>query len=468
MKKEAFNFREAYERIDAIKGRLNEMAQNLENDKEREALTEAEEGERKQLYRELDILDMKIKANTQTIAVMRQEDIEDANAKMRECLDKGQRFELKISRAVASSFNGNASGYANPAASTNPGSLTTHDIVAPLYAKTILSAIGAPLLTGLKGNHQWPVVEAFQATINDEGAALGDTQIPINKLIAKPERIGIAVPVTREALTETDNLIQLVATEYMPVAIAALMNKIMFSKEKVTGATNLFGPFITANMTAGNKKVYTTEAPTLMDLVGIKGAVLSRNIQADGLCYVMNESTKGLLEATPKWSGANVAIIDDNGKINGVPVFTTNDVPDGLIHFGAFKYAPQGLFGDMVFIVDPYSQARKNAIDFVLNVDYAITVLRQEAFSTLAKVGVALNKATAAVTAASGSGHTVQLAAVVAPVGSTVTWASSDTTKATVSDKGKVTGVAEGTANITATIIYDGETYSDTCVVTVS
>ena len=468
MKKETFNFREAYERIDAIKGRLNEMAQNLENDKEREALTEAEEGERKQLYRELDILDMKIKANTQTIAVMRQEDIENANAKMRECLDKGQRFELKISRAVASSFNGNASGYANPAASTNPGALTTHDIVAPLYAKTILSAIGAPLLTGLKGNHQWPVVEAFQATINDEGAVLGDTQIPINKLIAKPERIGIAVPVTREALTETDNLIQLVATEYMPVAIAALMNKIMFSKEKVTGATNLFGPFITANMTAGNKKVYTTEAPTLMDLVGIKGAVLSRNIQADGLCYVMNESTKGLLEATPKWSGANVAIIDDNGKINGVPVFTTNDVPDGLIHFGAFKYAPQGLFGDMVFIVDPYSQARKNAIDFVLNVDYAITVLRQEAFSTLAKVGVALDKATATVTAASGTGHTVQLNADVAPVGSTVTWASSDTTKATVSTSGKVTGVAEGSAEITATITYDGETYSDKCTVTVS
>ena len=468
MKKETFNFREAYERIDAIKGRLNEMAQNLENDKEREALTEAEEGERKQLYRELDILDMKIKANTQTIAVMRQEDIEDANAKMRECLDKGQRFELKISRAVASSFAGNASGYANPAASTNPAALTTHDIVEPLYNKTILKAIGAPLLTGLKGNHQWPVVEAFQATINDEGAALGDTKIPINKLIAKPERIGIAVPVTREALTETDNLIQLVATEYMPVAIAALMNKIMFSKEKVTGATNLFGPFITANMTAGNKKVYTTEAPTLMDLVGIKGAVLSRNIQADGLCYVMNESTKGLLEATPKWSGANVAIIDDNGKINGVPVFTTNDVPDGLIHFGAFKYAPQGLFGDMVFIVDPYSQARKNAIDFVLNVDYAITVLRQEAFATLAKVGVALDKSTATVTAASGSGHTVQLAAVVAPVGSTVTWASSDTTKATVSDKGKVTGVAEGSAEITATITYDGETYSDKCTVTVS
>ncbi len=468
MSKPKFNFREAYERIDQIKGRLSEMAENLESDKEREAFTDAEKGEIKQLNRELDILEMKIKANTPTIAVMRQEDIEDANRQIRECLDKGQRFELKISRAVAQDFAGNASGYANPAASTNPAGLTTHDIVKPLYNKTILAAIGAPLLTGLKGNHQWPVIEAFHATINDEGAALGDTQIPISKLIAKPERIGIAVPVTREALNETDNLIQLVATEYMPVAIAALMNKIMFSNAKVTGATNLYGPFITGNMTAGNKKVYTGEAPTLKDLVGVKSAILARNIQADGLCYVMNETTKGLLEATPKWSGANVAIVDDNGKINGVPVFTTNEVPDGFVHVGAFKYAPQGLFGDMTFIVDPYSLSRKNAIDFVLNVDYAITVLRQEAFATLAKVGVELNKSTATVTAASGAGHTVQLNAIVAPVGSTVTWASSDTSKATVSTAGKVTGVAEGSAEITASITYDGETYTDKCTVTVS
>lgn len=381
--KEKFNFREAYERVDAIKGRLNEMAQNLESDKEREAFTEAEDGERRQLFRELDILEMKIKANTPTIEVMRREDIAEANRQIRECLDKGQRFELKISRAVASSFKGNASGYANPTASTNPAGLTTHDIVEPLYSKTILAAIGMPLLTGLKGNHQWPVVESFEATINDEGAALGDTKIPVGKLIAKPERIGIAVPVTREALNETDDLLQVVATQYMPVAVAALMNKITFSTTKVTGATNLVGPFV--NVKAANKLTYTGDAPTLKDLVALKTSILATDIIPDGLCYVMNEAMKGVLEATPKWNGSNAAIVDENGKINGVPVFTTNHVADGTVHCGAFKYAPQGLFGDMAFIVDPYSQARKNAIDFVLNTDYAITVLRQEAFATMAK-----------------------------------------------------------------------------------
>lgn len=383
MSKEKFNWREAYERVSEIKGRLKEMAETLENDKEREAFTEAEEGERRQLCRELDILEMKMKANQAAINVQSRDDVAEANRQMRECLSEGKRFELRIGRAVSESFHGNASGYADPATSNNPAAVTMGDIVEPLFNRLILSAIGSPLLTGLRGNYQWPVVETFAATINDEGVELGDTKIPLSKLIAKPERIGLAVPVTREALNETDDLLQLVCTQYMPVAAADLMNKIMFSTIKVSGATNLFGPFV--NVAAANKRTYSGDAPTVADLLQLKGAVLGKNIQPEGLCYVMTETTKALLEGTPKWAGSNLAIVGDDGKINGVPVFCSSYVAEGTVLFGAFKYAPQGIFGDMVFIVDPYTQARKNAIDFVLNIDYAISVLRQEAFAILSK-----------------------------------------------------------------------------------
>lgn len=56
----------------------------------------------------------------------------------------------------------------------------------------------------------------------------------------------------------------------------------------------------------------------------------------------------------------------------------------------------------------------------------------------------------------------------VYPMGTTVTWDSSDDTIATVSDAGVVTGVAVGTATITGTIVVDGNTYTDTCTVTVT
>ncbi len=380
---EKFNFREAYETIEADKKRMAELADKLEADKEREEFTDAEKGEIKQLMREIDVLEMKIKANTRTIEVNRREDVAEANKQMRECIANGKRFELKVSRAVSADFNGNVSGYGDPSTSANPYGITMGDIVKPLYAQNILSAIGSPLLTGLKGNYQWPVVETFEATVNDEGVALGDTKIPLNKLIAKPERIGVAVPITREALNETDDLLQTICTQYIPTAAAALMNKIMFSETKVSNATNLVGPFVSVK--ASNKKTYTTDTPTLADLLGLKAQVLGANIMPEGLCYVMTETTKAMLEGTPKWTGASAAIVDDNGKINGVPVFTSSYVAEGSVLFGSFKYAPQGLFGDINIIIDPYTQARKNAIDFVLNADYAITVLRQEAFAILTK-----------------------------------------------------------------------------------
>jgi len=393
MEKKAFDFRAAYDRLEAIGKRREELAEGLEKDKERESYTDAEKAEIRSLEREQQILDMKIKANTAFLGKVREDNVQDMNQKMREAIANNQRFEMTIARSMIKrdAFGGNTSGYATPGlASTNPFSITTGQIVEPLWANTILQTLGQPLLTGLKGNYQWPVVEAFEATINDEGVALGDSKIPLSKLIARPERIGIAVPITRETINETDGLIQTVATEYIPKAAAALINKVEFSLTKLkkyangkvtsNDATNLVGPFVGKTATT-----YTGDAPSLKDILALKSSVLSKNIMPEGLAYVMTETTKGLLEATPKWQGSNQAIVDENGKINGVPVFTTSYAHEGAVYFGAFKYAPMGLFGDMNIIVDPYSQARKNAIDFVLNVDFAITVLRPEAFAILTK-----------------------------------------------------------------------------------
>ena len=55
---------------------------------------------------------------------------------------------------------------------------------------------------------------------------------------------------------------------------------------------------------------------------------------------------------------------------------------------GDWRYQPMGLFGSLRFIVDPYSKARKDSVDFVLNADYATKTLRDDAFM-LGKVATA-------------------------------------------------------------------------------
>lgn len=75
-------------------------------------------------------------------------------------------------------------------------------------------------------------------------------------------------------------------------------------------------------------------------------------------------------------------------------------------------------------------------------------------------IGVAPSTASIAVD------ETIALTATLYPAGAqgTITWASSDSTYASVDDNGVVTGVAAGSATITATC----GSYSDSCVVTVT
>lgn len=78
--------------------------------------------------------------------------------------------------------------------------------------------------------------------------------------------------------------------------------------------------------------------------------------------------------------------------------------------------------------------------------------------------GVELTEHTITVSASNG---THQLTANTVPEGQTVTWASSDTDKATVA-AGLVTGKAAGNVIVTASVTINGVTYSDTCTVIVA
>ena len=63
---------------------------------------------------------------------------------------------------------------------------------------------------------------------------------------------------------------------------------------------------------------------------------------------------------------------------------------------------------------------------------------------------------------------TYDLTANVIPAGTTVTWASADTSKASVSGGTVTAGSSAGNTIITASITVDGVTYNDTCTVVVT
>lgn len=371
------NVRQLIDKYQVNCDRINEIADLCE--KEKRERTEAETKEFEALARENQLLQMKMQAATAAHLRENPNAMEDAATIIRENAMAGKQTEILLVRDLMM-VSDIASGGIVP--------LNVQDILRPLTEGFILDRVGLPMPTGLAGDYVWPMYEMVEASIVGEGVALSDTNIEFSKMTAAPERIGIAIPVTRQSLNQSAGVLEMIIREVMPLAIRQLLNKILFSTKKVANATNLVGPFVGKVSSAVN----LSAVPTFKELnADMKAKVLETGIDGDHMCWIMTKSMKAILEGTPiNEKGIYVPMIQ-NDRLCGLPVYTTNVIRDGsteYIGLGDWRYQPMGLFNTLRFIVDPYSQARKDSVDFVLNADYATKTIREEAF-LLGKVGAA-------------------------------------------------------------------------------
>ena len=365
MSKKTVNVRELVNKYQTNCDRIGEIADLCE--KEQRERTEAETAEYNALMRENQLLQMKMQAVA--VEQLRENPNTSAEASriIRENVAAGRQTRIMLMRDLVMVSDVTAGGIIP---------VKMQDILDPLVEGLILDKVGLPMPTGLAGDYIWPTYETVEATIQGEGMALTDTEISMSKLTASPQRIGIAIPVTRQAINQTEGVVEMVVKRLMPLSVTMLLNKIMFSTTKVTGATTLVGPFVAL----ASSPVEVSTEPTFKDFNGLKAKVLATGVDGEHLCWVMTKAQKAIAEATPKDAGSGIMVCE-NDHIAGLPVFTTNYIGEGFIGLGDWRYQPMGLFGDISFIIDPYSQARKDAVDFVLNVNYGTTTLRTEAFA---------------------------------------------------------------------------------------
>lgn len=365
MSKKTVNVRELVNKYQANCDRIGEIADLCE--KEQRERTEAETAEYNALMRENQLLQMKMQAVA--VEQLRENPNTSAEASriIRENVAAGRQTRIMLMRDLVMVSDVTAGGIIP---------VKMQDILDPLVEGLILDKVGLPMPTGLAGDYIWPTYETVEASIQGEGVALTDTEISMSKLTASPQRIGIAIPVTRQAINQTEGVVEMVVKRLMPLSVTMLLNKILFSTTKVSGATTLVGPFVAL----ASSPVEVSEEPTFKDFNKVKAKVLATGVDGEHLCWVMTKAQKAIAEATPKDAGSGIMVCE-NDHIAGLPVFTTNYIGEGFIGLGDWRYQPMGLFGDISFIIDPYSQARKDAVDFVLNVNYGTTTLRSEAFA---------------------------------------------------------------------------------------
>ena len=261
--------------------------------------------------------------------------------------------------------------------------VTIGEVIEPMEKGLLIDRLGIKMQSGLVGELVFPTLAAVEASIQGENAAVGDTKLDIGKIKATPRRVSISVPVSKRAINQTNYSLQGVVLKQISLGVARLLNKWMFTGTALSGASN--GVFVKAA-----PDVEYDTALTFADVVALETAVMDEGVYVtDGTAaYVCTPKVYGKLKSTPKEKGS-AEMICQNNMVNGYPVLVTNYMDADTLGFGVFSYVGIGQFGDMDLIIDPYTSAKKNIVNFILNTDYDIVVARPEAFA------VAKKKATA-------------------------------------------------------------------------
>lgn len=361
--------RKEYKRVSEINAQLRAYADTIE--KEKRSLNDEEKKDIAALENEKDLILLRSRA-LELPDEAPKKTVKDA---VRSICDAGNRVEIRVRAEGAEGTS--------PAAQlmltgdAEKGSLlplTIGDVVKPLREELIYDKVGIQIPTGCRGNYEWPVVEAVEATLAGEGIEVEATKIDLDKVAATTQRLAVGTHATREALFQSDGKLEGIIRELLPLAISEKINQIICSRTKVTANAAISGPF-----------VGLAEIATAFDFKGLnkaKAALLAKGLKSQRMCWVMTEATKAELEATPKDAGSGIMVIEDD-KLCGLPVFTSSHIGDDYIGLGDFTYQVCGQFGDIYFVVDPYTGAGSNSVKFWLNTNFGTATLKKEAFALL-------------------------------------------------------------------------------------
>lgn len=261
--------------------------------------------------------------------------------------------------------------------------LTIKDILPPLELGLIWDKVGIQIETGVIGDISWPVMGSVEASILGEKEELTDTGVNLSAIKPKKERVGITIPITYQAINDTNsNLLGIIQTQAR-MGITRLLNRVTFSHQNFT--STFHGPFAGAKASGS----FAGAVPTFEELLKMKGAVAATGVEMSGFCFVMSEKMKATLEATPIDAGSGRMIIE-NGTIKGYPVFTTEYINYGsdkskaaveYVAAGCFGYLAANQYGDLRIVVNPYSRAKEDIVEVTINGDWSLTTLRTEAFA---------------------------------------------------------------------------------------
>lgn len=266
------------------------------------------------------------------------------------------------------------------------------DFISALYAKNVLIGLGAKFITGLVGNISIPKSAGASTAWEGENDVNADGTPTITSLTASPKRLGAYGLISKTVLMQEGNydVENLVRTDI----INAINKAVQDAAIEGGGSgepTGILGTSGIGSVAGGDDGAY----PLSEHIISLENEVATDDADIGQLGFLTNPKVRAKLKNTPLDAGSGVMVWDVRtaNELMGYKAGVTTSVPSDLtkgngsslsaIIFGNFNDLMLLQWGGMDIVVDPYTQAKYNQIELVINSFWDVIVRRAVSFSAM-------------------------------------------------------------------------------------
>lgn len=257
-------------------------------------------------------------------------------------------------------------------------------VVAGLEPKLFIEELGATVLTGLSGGDiPMPVAGSYGFEWLTEGASITPQKNQFLGPVLSPKRAGAAVQITNRLLMQSsvdvDNLVRLnLSKGWANTLNGAAINGA--GGNAPTGILNFAGVNAAADVAAA--------AATFAKIVELQGLIEEDDATERSLAYLMHPRLKAALKTKSKDAGSGRFLIEGN-ELDGYRFVSTSLVPVGdaagtpvyPLIYGDFAQMYIGQWGSVSFLVDPYTGAKADSVEIVINTHADVQIANPQAFA---------------------------------------------------------------------------------------
>ena len=255
-----------------------------------------------------------------------------------------------------------------------------------LYIQPKVAALGADVRTGLVGDVHFTKSGVSTAVWESENSAADETTNSTARVTATPKRLAAFTDISKTLLTQTNGMAEDIVKFELGRAVATALDAAAINGSG-SAPTGILGLSTDINSVAMGADGGT---PTRIKLLEMWSAIEADNAIIGDLAWLTTPGIKAYLMGLVVDAGSG-RFVWENDNVLGYNAAYSNNVPSTLtkgsstsichaIILGAFNQLFIGQWGGVDILVNPYTRAKENILEVVLNANFDVKVKYEQAF----------------------------------------------------------------------------------------